>query len=103
MARDRPRRKKLAVALAPVEKTTAPAADDPVSVTGLPAATDAYVTIAAVDVGILNLTDYKAPDPEAWYFGQRRLGLELRDLYGRLIDGSLGATGRCAPAATARP
>ncbi|RVP10648.1 alpha-2-macroglobulin family protein, partial [Sinorhizobium meliloti] len=28
------------------------------------------------------------------YFGQRRLGLEMRDLYGRLIDGSLGATGR---------
>ena len=50
--------------------------------------------VAAVDVGILNLTQYKAPDPEAWYFGQRMLGLELRDLYGRLIDGSLGATGR---------
>ncbi len=27
-------------------------------------------------------------------FRQRRLGLEIRDLYGRLIDGSLGATGR---------
>ena len=50
--------------------------------------------VAAVDVGILNLTKYKAPDPEAWFFGQRRLGIELRDLYGRLIDGSLGATGR---------
>ena len=50
--------------------------------------------VAAVDVGILNLTQYKAPDPEDWYFGQRRLGIELRDLYGRLIDGSLGATGR---------
>ena len=25
---------------------------------------------------------------------QRRLGLEIRDIYGRLIDGSLGATGR---------
>ena len=50
--------------------------------------------VAAVDVGILNLTNYKAPDPEAWFFGQRQLGLELRDLYGRLIDGSLGATGK---------
>ncbi|RVH49848.1 alpha-2-macroglobulin family protein, partial [Sinorhizobium meliloti] len=55
---------------------------------------DAYVTVAAVDVGILNLTRYEAPDPDGWYFGQRRLGLEMRDLYGRLIDGSLGATGR---------
>ena len=50
--------------------------------------------VAAVDVGILNLTNYKAPDPENWFFGQRMLGLEIRDLYGRLIDGSLGATGK---------
>ena len=50
--------------------------------------------VAAVDLGILNLTRYNAPDPEAWFFGQRQLGLELRDLYGRLIDGSLGVTGR---------
>ncbi len=62
--------------------------------TGAGANEDAYVTVAAVDVGILNLTHYKAPDPEGWYFGQRRLGLEIRDLYGRLIDGSLGATGK---------
>jgi uncharacterized protein YfaS (alpha-2-macroglobulin family) len=66
----------------------------PVAVTGAAPGSDAYVMVAAVDVGILNLTKYKAPDPEAWYFGQRMLGLELRDLYGRLIDGSLGATGR---------
>ncbi|WP_442582986.1 MG2 domain-containing protein [Mesorhizobium sp. ASY16-5R] len=90
-----PGARKLAVSLSPVQKTEPrQPLTIPVEVTGLPAATDAYVTIAAVDVGILNLTDYKAPDPEAWYFGQRRLGLELRDLYGRLIDGSLGATGR---------
>ena len=62
--------------------------------TGAAPGSDAYVMVAAVDVGILNLTNYKAPDPEAWFFGQRMLGLELRDLYGRLIDGSLGATGR---------
>ncbi|MGT2466922.1 hypothetical protein ACVOMV_21280 [Mesorhizobium atlanticum] len=50
--------------------------------------------VAAVDVGILNLTNYKAPDPEDWFFGQRMLGLEIRDLYGRLIDGSLGTMGK---------
>ncbi|TCL92963.1 hypothetical protein C8J38_103147 [Rhizobium sp. PP-WC-2G-219] len=66
----------------------------PVSVAGAGVGEDAYVTLAAVDVGILNLTRYQAPDPDGWYFGQRRLGLEIRDLYGRLIDGSLGATGR---------
>ncbi len=64
------------------------------AVTGAGANEDAYVTVAAVDVGILNLTRYEAPNPEDWYFGQRQLGLEIRDLYGRLIDGSLGATGR---------
>ncbi|MDR9807735.1 alpha-2-macroglobulin family protein [Rhizobium hidalgonense] len=65
-----------------------------VQVAGAGANEDAYVTVAAVDVGILNLTRYEAPNPEDWYFGQRQLGLEIRDLYGRLIDGSLGATGK---------
>ncbi|MEZ5775623.1 MAG: MG2 domain-containing protein [Hyphomicrobiaceae bacterium] len=59
----------------------------PVTLTGLEPGEEAYVTVAAVDVGILNLTRYKAPEPETWYFGQRRLGTEIRDLYGRLIDG----------------
>ncbi|WP_223425900.1 alpha-2-macroglobulin family protein [Tateyamaria pelophila] len=56
--------------------------------------TPGYVTLAAVDVGILNLTGFEAPDPQAHYFGQRRLGVELRDMYGRLIDGRGGAMGQ---------
>ena len=63
-------------------------------VAGAGANENAFVTVAAVDVGILNLTRYEAPDPDNWYFGQRQLGLEIRDLYGRLIDGSQGATGK---------
>ncbi|HYE00129.1 MAG TPA: alpha-2-macroglobulin, partial [Alphaproteobacteria bacterium] len=47
-----------------------------------------FVTLAAVDDGVLQLTDYKAPDAGAHYYGKRRLGVELRDLYGRLIDPS---------------
>lgn len=66
----------------------------PVEVAGAAGGEEAYVTVAAVDVGILNLTAYEAPDPNGWYFGQRQLGLEVRDLYGRLIDGSLGVTGK---------
>lgn len=66
----------------------------PVEVAGAGVGEEAYVTVAAVDVGILNLTAYEAPDPNGWYFGQRMLGLEVRDLYGRLIDGSLGTTGK---------
>ena len=52
-----------------------------------------YVTLAAVDVGILNLTGFEAPSPQDHYFGQRRLGVDMRDLYGRLIDSSSGTLG----------
>lgn len=86
---------KLAIKLSPPEKTLPrQPLDIPVEVTGAGIGEEAYVMVAAVDVGILNLTRYETPDPDSYYFGQRRLGLELRDLYGRLIDGSLGATGR---------
>jgi uncharacterized protein YfaS (alpha-2-macroglobulin family) len=61
---------------------------------GLAAGEQAYATVAAVDLGILNLTGFEAPAPEEWYFGQRRLGVGMRDLYGRLIDGNAGAVGR---------
>lgn len=54
----------------------------------------AHVTLAAVDLGILNLTGFEPPAPDEYYFGQRRLGLEMRDLYGRLIDGFAGTRGR---------
>ena len=67
--------------------------DVAVKVDGVTAGETAYVTIAAVDVGILNLTGFKAPDPSDYYFGQRRLGVGIRDIYGRLIDGLNGATG----------
>ncbi|MCY0094942.1 alpha-2-macroglobulin family protein [Hoeflea ulvae] len=66
----------------------------PVTLAGLQAGDTAFVTVSAVDVGILNLTRHQVADPEDWYFGQRALGLEIRDLYGRLIDGSAGVTGR---------
>ncbi|WP_425071541.1 alpha-2-macroglobulin family protein [Sagittula sp. S175] len=53
----------------------------------------AYVTVAAVDLGILNLTGFDTPHPAGYYFGQRRLGVEIRDIYGRLINGMDGAMG----------
>ncbi len=52
-----------------------------------------HATVAAVDVGVLNITGFKAPDPATHYFGQRRLGIAIRDLYGRLIDARQGAPG----------
>ncbi|OWJ69472.1 PAN domain-containing protein [Haematobacter massiliensis] len=57
------------------------------------AAPGTYATIAAVDLGILNLTGFTPPDPEGHYFGQQRLGVGIRDIYGRLIDGLSGALG----------
>ena len=90
-----PADRKLAITLDAPEKTLPrQALNIAVDVKGAGASENAYITIAAVDVGILNLTQYQAPDPDGWYFGQRQLGIEMRDLYGRLIDGSLGNTGR---------
>ena len=54
---------------------------------------EVWLTMAAVDLGILNLTGFESPDPSHYYFGQRRLGMELRDVYGRLIDPTNGAMG----------
>jgi len=68
--------------------------DVAVKVGGLAEGETGHVTLAAVDVGILNLTGFESPDPSAHYFGQRRLGVEIRDLYGRLIDGMQGAAGQ---------
>jgi len=62
-------------------------------VTGLVPGEQAFATIAAVDVGILNLTAFKSPDPVDHYFGQRKLGMDIRDVYGRLIDGLQGNPG----------
>ena len=45
----------------------------------------AWVTVAAVDEGILRLTDFVAPDPAAHFLGRRALGLDIRDDWGRLI------------------
>lgn len=68
--------------------------DVPLRIANLKAGEEAYVTLAAVDVGILNLTGFEPPAPEDWYFGQRRLGAEMRDLYGQLIDRTVGTLGK---------
>ncbi|MCB5411037.1 alpha-2-macroglobulin family protein [Pseudogemmobacter faecipullorum] len=69
------------------------ALDVAVKVEGIEPGETGYVTIAAVDQGILNLTAFKSPDPQGHFFGQRKLGVGIRDIYGRLIDGLNGAEG----------
>src|SRR5262249_36083997 len=66
----------------------------PIKIGGLTSGEEARVVVAAVDVGILNLTNYKPPAPDDYYLGQRQLSAELRDLYGQLIDGMQGTRGQ---------
>ena len=66
----------------------------PIQLAGLAPGEEAYVTVAAVDVGILNLTRYQTPDPREHFYGQRALATEIRDVYGYLIDGLQGSRGQ---------
>ena len=70
------------------------ALDIPLRITGLQPGEEAYVVAAAVDAGILSLTRFKPPAPEDRFYGKTKLGMEIRDLYGRLIDGMQGVAGK---------
>lgn len=61
-----------------------------VTATGGPVREGAWVTVAAVDEGILLLTGFASPDPTRWFFGKNRLGVDLLDDYGRLLDPNQG-------------
>jgi uncharacterized protein YfaS (alpha-2-macroglobulin family) len=68
--------------------------DLPIHVTGQAAAGGkVYLTLAAVDEGILQLTRFATPDPDGHFFGKRRLAVDVRDDYGHLIDGNGAAPG----------
>ncbi len=41
----------------------------------------AELTIAVVDEGILQITDYKSPDPYDWFYQKRALGVNSYDVY----------------------
>ncbi len=66
----------------------------PVTIAGLAPGQRTTLTVAAVDEGILALTRFVSPDPADFYFGKRRLGIDLRDDYGRLLDGQAAPAGR---------
>jgi len=67
--------------------------DIPVTISNIPEGEPVYLTLAAVDEGILQLTRFETPDPEKYYYGQRRLAVNLRDDYARLIDGNSALAG----------
>lgn len=85
-----PRTFKLDLATAEVQR---PNGKMTVNITAQGPTDDAWVQLAAVDEGILLLTGFKSPDPVEYFFGKRRLGVELRDDYGRLLDPNQGAAG----------
>jgi uncharacterized protein YfaS (alpha-2-macroglobulin family) len=55
-----------------------------------------HVTIAAVDEGILQLTDFQTPDPFRFFFGKRRLSVSSHDMY-KLILPEIEPTPESAP------
>ena len=65
-----------------VPERAGPRAKLAVPVTAVPGA---WVSLAAVDEGILRLTRFVSPDPAPHFLGRRRLGLDIRDDWGRLI------------------
>ncbi|MBF0471222.1 MAG: hypothetical protein HQL48_07580, partial [Gammaproteobacteria bacterium] len=67
------------------EVRSAQEVDLPLQVRGAVAGERVYLTLAAVDEGVLNLTRFTTPDPLHYFFGKRRLATRVRDLYGQLI------------------
>ncbi|MCJ8273133.1 MAG: hypothetical protein MJK04_27495, partial [Psychrosphaera sp.] len=47
---------------------------------------EVYVTLAAVDVGVLSISDFDTPDPFDYFFGQRAYDVQSRDIYDKVIE-----------------
>lgn len=52
------------------------------------------MTLAAVDAGVLNVSNFITPDPFSWFFSQRRYAVDSLDLYGNIMDGRKGIVGK---------
>lgn len=47
---------------------------------------DAYVWLAAVDVGVLNITRFETPQPDDFLLAPKRYNWQLYDIYDQIID-----------------
>jgi len=54
---------------------------------------DIYITLSAVDEGILQVSNYNSPDIYSWFFADRMLGVETYDLYKFLLPEISSKTG----------
>lgn len=55
---------------------------------------DVFVTLAAVDVGVLSITGFETPDPSGYFFNRRRYGVDYYDLYQKIIESHEGSLAR---------
>jgi alpha-2-macroglobulin len=76
-------------------KQTKPEQDLPITVKAPAlAGKKAWVSVSAVDIGILNITQFPVPDAAAHFFAQRRFGIDTYDIYGRVIESYDGNTAK---------
>ncbi|OCQ51337.1 hypothetical protein Ppb6_03565 [Photorhabdus australis subsp. thailandensis] len=54
---------------------------------GQPLPKQVNVLLSAVDTGVLNITNFKTPDPYDAFFGRKRYSVDQYDVYGQLIEG----------------
>ncbi len=87
--------RKLSVSIDAKEKLLPNTAMDvTVRVGGLLPRETAYVTLAAVDVGVLSITRFDTPDPGGYFFNRRRYGVDFHDLYQKVIETHQGDLAR---------
>ncbi|MBI4975837.1 MAG: hypothetical protein HZC28_00050 [Spirochaetes bacterium] len=77
-----PREKKLSVTITPSREQYKPREEVTaiVRVKGITGTMPAEVTIAAVDKGVLNLVDYRMPDPLSHFYASRRLAVSTSEV-----------------------
>ena len=61
-----------------------------IRIKNVPAGENVWLTLAAIDEGVLQVTKYKSPDPIAWYFNKKAFPVSVRDDYARLLNPNLG-------------
>jgi len=75
------------------QKSTRSNTHQKVSVRAIPGS---YITLAAVDNGVLQVTDFKTPDPYSYYYQKKALQVNAFDMYPLLfpeLRGRLSSTG----------
>ncbi|WP_165772041.1 alpha-2-macroglobulin family protein [Niveispirillum lacus] len=68
----------------------------PVAVAGAEPGSVVRVLVTAVDESMAHLPETQPIDPVGWFLGKRRLAVEMRDVYGRLVNHTEGSA--AAPA-----